>query len=112
MQKFSVSRGRGSRGRRTVSGQRSATAAGAVNTPPTACLTTLAPAFGQALPTLEHVPIHYNHEVNGELLYTLCAELVRRSLGTPDSWRKCGRSAVAFAQYSIMAAIGEELRVA
>jgi hypothetical protein len=42
------------------------------------------------------------------LLYTLCAELVDRGLGTPDIWRKCGRNAVAFAQYSIMAAIGAE----
>jgi hypothetical protein len=68
----------------------------------------LAPAFAQALPSLEHVPTHYNHEVNGELLYTLCAELVGRGLGRSDTWQKCGQNAVAFAQYSIMAAIGEE----
>jgi hypothetical protein len=49
MQKLSGSRGRGSRGGRTVSRQQFATVARAVNTPPTACLTTLAPAFGQAL---------------------------------------------------------------
>lgn len=108
MQKVSASRGRGSRRRRTVSRQRSAIAAGAVDSPSAPSLITLAPAFGQALPTLEHVPTHYNHEVNGELLYTLCAELVRRGLGTPETWRKCGQNAVAFAQCSIMAAIGEE----
>jgi hypothetical protein len=108
MQRLSASRGRGSRGRRTVPRQRSCTSAGAVDTSSTASLTTVAPSFGQALPTLEHVPINYNHEVNGELLYTLCAELVSRGLGTPDTWRKCGRNAVVFAQYSIMAAIGAE----
>jgi hypothetical protein len=54
------------------------------------------------------VPIHYNHEVNGELLYLFCAALAARGLGSPAIWRKCGRNAVAFAQYAIMAAICEE----
>jgi hypothetical protein len=108
MQKFSASCGCGSRGGRTVPRQQSATVARAVNTSPTACLTTLAPAFGQALPTLECVPTHYNHELNGELLHTLCAELVSRGLGASDTWRRCGQNGVAFAQYSIMAAIGVE----
>jgi hypothetical protein len=106
MQELYASRGRSSRGRRTIPRQRSGTPAGAVDTPSAAPLISLAPAFGQALPTFEHVPIHYNHEVNGELLYTLCAELVRRGLGTPDTWQKCEQNAVAFVQYSIMAAIG------
>jgi hypothetical protein len=52
--------------------------------------------------------MQYNHEVNGELLYTFCAGLAARGLGTPEIWQKSGRNAVAFAQYSIMAAIGEE----
>src|SRR5437016_5013845 len=94
MQKLSASGGRGSRGRRTVSRQQPATRSRAVDTPSAASLITLAPPFGQALPTLEHAPTHYNHEVNGGLLYTLCAELVGRGLGTPDIWRKCGRNAV------------------
>lgn len=108
MQKVSASRGGGSTGHRAISGQRSAITAGAVDTPSAASLTSLAPAFCQALPTLDCIPTHYNHEVNGELLYTLCEELVRRDLGTPDTWRKSGQDAVAFAQYSIMEGIGEE----
>jgi hypothetical protein len=40
-------------------------------------IATLAPACGQALPSLADVPTEYNHEVHGELLYELCAALVR-----------------------------------
>jgi hypothetical protein len=69
---------------------------------------TLAPAFVQALPTLETISAHYNHEVNGELLYKLCAALTARGFGSPETWQACGKSAVAYAQHSIMAAIGAE----
>jgi hypothetical protein len=62
----------------------------------------------QALPSLAMLPAHYNHEVNGELLYKLCAALTTRGLGSPETWQACGKSAVAYAQHSIMAAIGAE----
>jgi hypothetical protein len=68
----------------------------------------LAPAFVQALPTLATIPAHYNHEVNGELLYKLCAALTARGLGSAETWQACGKSAVAYAQHSILAAIGVE----
>jgi hypothetical protein len=57
---------------------------------------------------LETIPAHYNHEVNGELLYKLCTALTARGLGSPDTWQAYGKSAVAFAQRSILAAIGAE----
>jgi hypothetical protein len=53
------------------------------------------------------MPQHYSHEVNGELLYKLCAALTRKGLGSPEIWEKC-RNCVAFAQVSIMSAIGAE----
>jgi hypothetical protein len=68
---------------------------------------TLAPANPLALPSLEQIPQHYSHEVNGELLYKLCAALTRQGLGSPEIWEKC-RHCVAFAQFSIMNAIGAE----
>ncbi len=69
---------------------------------------TLAPAFQQALPAFDDIPTHYNHEVNGELLYKLCVALAARGLGTPETWLRCGSDCVAFARHSIMAAIGVE----
>jgi hypothetical protein len=69
---------------------------------------TLAPAWPQALPSLDEVPAHYSHEVNGEMLYKLCAALTAKGLGSPETWVKCGRNCVAFARYSIMNAVGAE----
>ena len=69
---------------------------------------TLAPVFTNGLPTLEGTPVSYSHEFHVELLYELCAALVREGLGGPETWRKCEGSAVAFAQHAIMEAIGEE----
>ena len=71
-------------------------------------ITTLAPVFQQALPVLGTVPTTYSHEFRAELLYDLCAALVRQGLGGPETWRKCGESAVVFAQRAIMESIGEE----
>lgn len=68
----------------------------------------LAPAYAQALPGLDTVPPSYSHELRGELLYDLCAALVREGLAGPEIWRKCEGSAVAFAQRAIMQAFGEE----
>jgi hypothetical protein len=71
-------------------------------------IATLAPVFTQALPVLGTVPTTYSHEFRAELLYDLCAALVREGLGGPETWRKCEESAVAFAQRAIMESIGEE----
>jgi hypothetical protein len=68
----------------------------------------LAPAFVQALPSLDAVPTAYSHELRAELLYNLCAALVREGLAAPELWQKCEGSSVVFAQRAIMEAIGEE----
>jgi hypothetical protein len=69
---------------------------------------TLAPAFGQALPSLAEVRGEYTHEVNAELVYELCAALVREGLGTAETWKKSGGNVLAFAQHAMMTAIGPE----
>lgn len=74
-------------------------------TPP---VETLAPAFSQALPSVCGQPVNYSHEVNGEMLFELCAVLVRMGLGTPRLWSECGEDPLAFAQRSIVNRIGEE----
>src|ERR1700749_4336161 len=71
-------------------------------------IATLAPAFAQGLPKLDTVPTAYSHEFRAELLYDLCAALVREGLGGPEAWRKCDESVVLFAQRAIMEGIGEE----
>lgn len=71
-------------------------------------IATLALAFAQGLPTLDTVPTAYSHEFRAELLYDLCAALVREGLGGPEAWEKCDESAQVFAQRAIMESIGEE----
>ena len=71
-------------------------------------IATLAPAFGQALPSLAGVRADYNHEVNAELVYELCAALVREGLGTAETWKKSGGNALAFAQHAMVSAIAPE----
>jgi len=71
-------------------------------------MTTLAPAFGQALPSLNGLPTAYSHEFHAELVYDLCAALVRVGLGTPDMWQKCNQGATVFAEHAIMRGIGDE----
>jgi hypothetical protein len=68
---------------------------------------TLAPPFTQALPLLDGVPTAYSHEFHAELVYDLCAALVREGLGKPETWRECGESAQVFAQRTIMESVGE-----
>ena len=68
----------------------------------------LAPAFLQALPSLAGLPTEYSHEFRAELVYDLCAALVREGLATCDSWKECGENALVFAKHAIMRAIGEE----
>jgi len=108
MQRVDTSRRRRAAGDGPVRGHRQRAALRSIATPSTPGITTLAPAFGQALPTLATVPTEYNHEVNAELLYDLGAALVREGLGSPETWQQCGGNAVAFAQRSIIDAIGAE----
>jgi hypothetical protein len=68
----------------------------------------LAPPFAQALPSLAGLPTEYSHEFRAELVYDLCAALVREGLGTCESWKECGESVLVFANHAIMRAIGEE----
>jgi hypothetical protein len=69
---------------------------------------TLAPAYVQALPTLGTVPTAYSHELRAQLLYDLCAAMVREGLAGPELWQKCEGSSVVFAQRAIVEAIGEK----
>jgi len=73
-------------------------------------VTTLAPAFTQALPNLAGIRNSYSHEFHAELLYDLCAALVREGLGGPEAWMESEGSAVLFAQSSILKGIGAERR--
>jgi len=68
----------------------------------------LAPPFAQALPSLAAIPIEHSHEFRAELVYDLCAALVREGLGTCESWKECGESVLVFAKHAIMRAIGED----
>ena len=71
-------------------------------------IATLAPAFGQALPSLADVRAEYSHEVNAELVYELCAALVREGLGTAETWKESGGNALAFAQHALMNGVGAD----
>jgi hypothetical protein len=108
MQRIDTSRRRHPAGDGPVRGHRQRAALHSIRTPSAPRITTLAPAFGQALPTLDTVPTEYNHEVNAELLYDLGAALVKAGLGSPEAWQRCGGNAVVFAQHSIMSAIGTQ----
>jgi len=91
-----------------VCGAGQLSASDATGTASASGVATLAPAFGQALPSLAGVRGEYNHEVNAELVYELCAALVREGLGTAETWKKSGGNAFAFAQHAMMSAIGSE----
>ena len=69
---------------------------------------TLATSFIQALPVLDSVPTAYSHEFHAELVYELCAALVREGLVKPETWPECGENAQVFAQRAIMECIGEQ----
>jgi hypothetical protein len=83
MQRIDTSRQRRTAGDGPVRRHRQCAARHSIRTPSAPRITTLAPAFGQALPTLDTVPTEYNHEVNAELLYDLSAALVKAGLGSP-----------------------------
>ena len=92
----------------SLSRARRADIAGAHGNPAAAPIETLAPVFAQALPSLERQPVTYSHEVNGEMLYELCATLVRMGLGTLELWSECGEEPLVFARRSIANRIGKE----
>jgi hypothetical protein len=89
-------------------GGRYTSAPDAAGSSPSAGITTLAPAFGQALPSLADVRVEYRHEFNAELVYELSAAMVREGLGTWETWEQSGGSALQFAQHAIMSGIGAE----
>jgi hypothetical protein len=60
------------------------------------------------LPSLADVRVEYSHEVNAELVYELSAALVREGLGTGETWKQSGGSALQFAQHAVMSGIGAE----
>jgi hypothetical protein len=106
MQGISRTRGRRDQRAGSLSRARRADAAGAHGCAAATPVETLAPAFGQALPSLHGHPISYSHEVNGEMLFELCSVLVRMGLGTPQLWSECGEDPLVFARRSIMNRIG------
>jgi hypothetical protein len=108
MQRIDTSRRRRPTGDGPVRRRRQRVALHPIRTPSTPRITTLAPAFGQALPTLDTVPTQYNHEVNAELLYDLGAALVKAGLGSPETWQRSGGNAVVFAEHSILSGIGAQ----
>jgi hypothetical protein len=108
MQRIDTSRRRHPTGDGPVRGHRQRAALHSIGTPSAPRITTLAPAFGETLPTVGTVPTEYNHEVNAELLYDLGVALVKEGLGSPETWQRCGGNAVVFAQHSIMSGIGAE----
>ena len=108
MQRIPRTLGRCDQRARSLSRGQRAGFAGAHRNPATAPVETLAPAFAQALPSLDGQPRTYSHEVNGEMLFELCSVLVRMELGTPQMWSECGEDPLAFAQRSIVNRIGKE----
>jgi hypothetical protein len=108
MQSLSPTRQRGVGGPPRVRRQRPRSPVDTASAAAAPHVMTLAPAWPQALPSLDEVLAHYSHEVNGELLYKLCAALTAKGLGTPETWQRCGRDCVAYARCSVMNAIGAE----
>jgi len=107
MQRISRTRGRRDQRACSLSLRQRAGTARAHGNPATTPVETLAPAFAVALPSLDGQPVKYSHEVNGEMLFELCAALVRMELGTPNLWSVCGEDPLAFAKSSIVNRIGK-----
>jgi hypothetical protein len=107
MQRVSRSLARDSRSHGSLRRKRHAVARGSDRALAADGVASLAPAFLQGLPTLDRIPTAYDHEFRAELLYELCAALVREGLAGPEMWEKCDGSSVAFAQRAIMEAVGE-----
>jgi hypothetical protein len=108
MQRILRSCARRRRGNPAVCGSGELPASNTIGVASPSGIATLAPAFGQTLPSLADVRSEYSHEVNAELVYELCAALVREGLGTAETWKKSGGNAIAFAQHAMMSGIGAE----
>jgi hypothetical protein len=106
MQRINTPGRRRPRGDESLQRKRQSSSPPTIGAPAASGITTLAPAFAQALPSLASVPSEYNHEVNAELLYKLGGVLAEQGLGTPETWKKCDGNPIVFAQHSIMSAIG------
>jgi hypothetical protein len=108
MQRILRSRASRLRGNQEICGIGKLSAPNTAGTASTSGVATLAPAFGQAIPSLADVRAEYNHEVNAELVYELCAALVREGLGTEATWKQSGGNALRFSQHAMMSGIGAE----
>ncbi len=108
MQRINTSGRRRPRSHESLQRKRPLSASASIGAPPALGITTLAPAFVQALPSLTSVPSEYNHEVNAELLYKLGSVLAKQGFGSPETWKKCDGNPIVFAQHSIMSAIRPE----
>ena len=65
----------------------------------------LAPAFGQALPSLAGVPATYSYSENAGTLVDFCRALVDRDLGDASLWARTGKQPLRFAAATVKAAI-------
>ncbi len=108
MQRIDRTRPGRDRGHRPIRSKQRSIAPGSDRDAAAAGVALLAPPFGQALPSLAGVPAEYSHELRAELVYDLCAALVREGLGTCEGWKQSGESALVFVKNAIMRAIGEE----
>jgi hypothetical protein len=108
MQRISRTRATPLRGAPSISRTRRSKSCSTIRDSRATGLSTLGQPFGQALPQLLNLPLEYSHEARAELLYDLCAALVREEMGTPESWAKSEQRPLVFAQEAIMRAIGEE----
>lgn len=108
MQGISRNRPHPDRGNGRLRRKRQPSAVPAHGNPASSGVITLGQAFALALPALGTVPSAYTHELRAELLYDLCAALVRQELAGPELWRRCEGNSVAFAERAITEAIGEE----
>ncbi len=107
MQRISRTLGRRDQRACSLSRRQREGVAGAHGNPAAAPVETLAPAFAVALPSLNGQPVNYSHEVNGEMLFELCAALLRMEFGTPKLWSECGEDPLTFAKCSIVNRIGK-----
>lgn len=108
MQRIHRTRPNGVRSHKPVQREPGPHASGANGVADATGVALLAPAFAQALPSLGGLPTEYSHEFRAELVYDLCAALVREGLGTCASWKECGESVLVFAKHAIMRTIGED----
>lgn len=67
----------------------------------------LAPAFGQALPSLAGVPSTYSHSENTDTLVDLCRVLVEHDLGDEELWNSSGKQPLRFAAAAVKKAVEE-----